>query len=370
MRLKLKERLARVFNLPLLRRIKFHYDRLTLNADGHFFRRLMIGLLSVVAVAALLVSAVEGPKDSVGGFLDHLSASFYWAVTTVMGSGDSSYVHTWAGYIVSWLLVLFGVAIVATITGALVGFLIDYLLKEGQGMGAAGYRDHIVVCGWNPTARDLVAELGHDDYDARVVILHNADKNPAPGERIYFVHGDVTTAVDLERAGIKEAMAAVICPSDTSDEADMRSILAVMAVHAIAPTVRTVVEVNNPAHVEHFQRAGADEILVTTRISSRLLARSSLYPGLAELVTDIVSGGEGSELYRVELPSSYVGLTIDELSAHLRAEHRATLLAVGRRGHATVNPPADFLLEPGDDAIVVAESLGELAPLKPDHSEA
>jgi hypothetical protein len=29
-----------------------------------------------------------------------------------------------------------------------------------------------------------------------------------------------------------------------------------------------------------------------------------------------------------------------------------------------VNPGADFRLEPGDDAIVVAESLGELAPLK------
>ena len=30
--------------------------------------------------------------------------------------------------------------------------LIDYLLKEGQGMGASGYRDHIIVCGWNSTS--------------------------------------------------------------------------------------------------------------------------------------------------------------------------------------------------------------------------
>ena len=33
-------------------------------------------------------------------------------------------------------------------------------------------------------------------------------------------------------------------------------------------------------------------------------------------------------------------------------------------GHAFVNPGADFILEPGDDAIVVAESLGSLAPLE------
>ena len=116
-------------------------------------------------------------------------------------------------------------------------------------------------------------------------------------------------------------MAAVVCPADPTNEADMRSILAVMAIESIAPQVRTVVEVNNPAHVEHFRRAKADEIMVTSRIASRLLARSSLYPGLAELVTDIVSGGEGSELYRVNLPDDYIGHSIDELSA--RAARRA-----------------------------------------------
>jgi voltage-gated potassium channel len=156
----------------------------------------------------------------------------------------------------------------------------------------------------------------------------------------------------------------VVCPADASNEADMRSILVVMAIESIAPRVRTVVEANNPQHVQHFRRANADEIMVTSRIASRLLARSSLYPGLAELVTDIVSGGEGSELYRISLPTEFIGLSVDELSAKLRADHAATLLAIGRNGHAQVNPPSDFRLTEGDDAIVVAESLGTLAPLE------
>ena len=119
-----------------------------------------------------------------------------------------------------------------------------------------------------------------------------------------------------------------------------------------------MVEVNNPAHVEHFQRADADEILVSSQLVSRLMARTSLYPGLAGLVTDIVSGGEGSELYRVSLPDEYVGLSVDELSAKLRLEHRATLLSVSRGGQSYVNPPEDFRLSNGDDLVVVAESLG------------
>ncbi len=357
-------RVVRVaFSAPLLRRLAFHVNRLTGNVDRSFFLRLFAGLLGFVLVAALLVTLIEGPRDGVGEFFASLSSSFYWGVTTVMGSGDSSYVRTPGGFVISWVLVLFGVAIVASITGALVGFVIDFILKEGQGMGAAGYRDHIVVCGWNPTARDLIAELSGDEYEHRIVVIHDSDKNPA-GSEVYFVSGDVTAADTLRRAGIEEAMAAVVCPSDASNEADMRSILAVMAIESVAPHVRTVVEVNNPQHVAHFERANADEIMVTSRISSRLLARSSLYPGLAQIVTDIVSGGEGSELYRIALPEDFIGLSVDELSARLRGEHAATLLAIGRDGHARVNPPADFRLEAGDDAVVVAEGLGTLAPLE------
>ena len=363
----MRRRIARLvsvaFAAPLLRRLGFHIERLTHNVDRSFFVRLFAGLFGIVLIGALLVTLIEGPRDSVGEFFSSLSGSIYWGVTTVMGSGDASYVHTPGGFVISWLLVLFGVAIVASITGALVGFVIDFILKEGQGMGASGYRDHIVVCGWNSTARELVAELSGDDYHHKIVVIHDADKNPA-GNDVYFVSGDVTNADDLRRTGIEEAMAAVVCPADASNEADMRSILSVMAIEAIAPRVRTVVEVNNPQHVDHFRRANADEILVTSRISSRLLARSSLYPGLAEIVTDIVSGGEGSELYRVSLPAEFIGLSVDELSAKLRGEHAATLLAIGRNGHAHVNPPSDFRLAEGDDAVVVAESLGTLAPLQ------
>ena len=103
---------------------------------------------------------------------------------------------------------------------------------------------------------------------------------------------------------------------------------------------------------------------MTSSLASRLLARSALYPGLTGLVTDIVSGGEGSELYRVHLPEAYVGLSVDEASARLRAEHRATLLAVGRGTTTIVNPTTDFHIESRDEALVVAESLGTLAPLK------
>ena len=353
----MRKRLRQVYRHPLIQRVVWHLKRIGKNVDPHFFISLLSGLIVVVGLAALAVMILE--KDpTITGY----GETFYWAITTVMGQGDASHVTTWGGWFVSWLLVLFGVGIVATITGALLGFVIDFLLKEGQGMGASGYEDHIVICGWNVTARELVQELRSDDYDHKVVVLHEADRNPADND-VYFVRGDATKADDLKRAGIEHASAAIVCPLDPSDEADMRSILIVLAIESIAPRVRTVAEVNNPAHANHFKRADVDELLITSRLTAHLLARSSLYPGLTDLVTDLVSGGDGSELYRIALPEDYVGLTIDELSARMRADHQATLLAVSRNGSTHLNPPTGFRLETGDNAVVVAESLGTLAPL-------
>lgn len=350
--------LGPLFSSPLLRRVGWHLARVRGAVDRRFFLQLLGGAFILVLIAAGLITVVEKPLT-----LGSLGASVNWGIQTVLGQGDSSFVTSPVGWVVGWFFSLFGVAIIGTLTGALVALVIDFLLKEGQGLGASGYRDHIVVCGWNQTARDLIDELRGDEYRARIVVLAQADKNPA-GEGVYFVNGDSTDTAALERAGIREAKAALIFPAVANNEADMHSILTIMAIESLAPAVRTVAEVNNPAHVEHFRRARVDEILVTSRLASRLLARSALYPGLTELVTDIVSGGDGSELYRVTLPEDYLGLTIDDVSRHLRADHRATLLAVTRGSRTYTNPSRDFVIEAGDDALVLAESLGTLAPLK------
>jgi voltage-gated potassium channel len=181
---------------------------------------------------------------------------------------------------------------------------------------------------------------------------------------VYFVRGKAADEADLIRAGIEHASSAIICPSDTSDEADLRSILTILAIETIAPRVRTVVEVNNPANVPHFRRANADEVLVTSKLASHLLARSAIYPGLSELVTDIVSGGKGSELYRVDLPEDLIGKTIDEVATRFRSEHEATVLAVSRNGEVHTNPVPGFKVQSGDNLVVVAESLGALQPLR------
>jgi voltage-gated potassium channel len=348
-----------LLSVPILSRFAYHTRRIRRQIGGRFFRPLLIVLGIVILGCAAVMTFVE-KEATVASF----GRSVYWSLLTVLGQGDVGYTEGPAGWVVHWLLAILGVGLLAAVTGAVVGFVIDFLLKEGQGMGASGYEGHIVVCGWNSTARDLIDELRLDEYSARIVLIHDADKNPA-GDGVYFVRGDATNEEDLERAGIPKAAAAIICPATPTDDADMRSILIVLAIETMAPQVRTVVEVNNPRHVLHFRRANVDEVLVTPVVASHLLARTAMYPGLSALVTDMVSGGPaGSELYRVVLPDDYVAGSIDDLSARMRAQHQSTLLAVARAGSIFLNPESDFRLQSGDEAVVVSRSLRNLAPLR------
>ena len=191
-----------LFSSPVFRRLGWHIARVRGAVDRRFFGQLLLGAFVLVLIAASIITLVEKPLTFAS-----LGASMNWGVQTILGQGDSSYVTSPVGWVVGWFFSLFGIAIIGTLTGALVALVIDFLLKEGQGLGASGYTDHIIVCGWNTTARDLVDELKGDDYHSKVVVIADLEKNPA-GSGVYFVRGDATNAEDLERAGIHEAAAA------------------------------------------------------------------------------------------------------------------------------------------------------------------
>ena len=346
-----------LINAPLVRRIAWYGRQLREQLNPSIVARVLLALLVVVALVALVEMIAERQVS-----VDDYAESFFWALTSLMGNGDPGFATGPIGGLLYVVLIATGLIMIGLVTGAIIAVIIDFLLKEGQGLGASGFRDHIVICGWNPTAREAVDELRSDTYRRKLVLINDAERNPAE-KLVYYVRGDPSNGDDLKRADIEDAEAALVFPDDSSNESDMKSILVVMAIESIAPAVRTVVEVNNPRHVEHFKRAHADEIIVTPRLASHLVARAALYPGLSDLVSDMVSGGAGSELYRVKIPDDYLGLPIDEVSQRFRDDHHATLLAVNRLGQTHINPAADFKLMAGDEALVVADHLGSLKPV-------
>src|SRR5262245_52465326 len=138
----------RVRSTVSFRRWFFYFRQIGSGIDRRFFLALIPFVLILAAIGALIVTLMEKPLT-----VEDLGASFNWALLATVGRAPAGYVTTAPGWFVYWILVLLGVTLVGTITAAIVAAIVNFVLKEGQGMGVSGFRDHIVVCGWNATAR-------------------------------------------------------------------------------------------------------------------------------------------------------------------------------------------------------------------------
>src|SRR5258706_12460016 len=153
---------------PTVRRFLWYARQIGSAVDRRLFLAVVPFVLILDGIGAVVVTLAEKTLDP-GSF----GASFNWALLTTMGRPPAGFVVTPVGWLVFWVLVVFGVTLVGTITAALVAVIVQFILKEGQGMGRSGFHDHGVVCGWNATARDLIRELRRDDSRVRIVLIHS-----------------------------------------------------------------------------------------------------------------------------------------------------------------------------------------------------
>ena len=197
--------LARPFRplveLPFFRRVAFHARRISEEMDVHFFRTLFLSLLVIV-----VMSSSRGRPRRGGQALDRGVGRHG---LLVRHHGDrlrrlQLRRRAPAASSSARLLAFFGVAIVAALTAAVVGFVIDFLLKEGQGMGAIGLpATTSSSAGGTPRPGSWSTSSRVTSSPRRSCCCTTAEHNPA-GAGVYFVRGDVDQREsDLERAGIE-----------------------------------------------------------------------------------------------------------------------------------------------------------------------
>src|SRR2546430_2662941 len=112
-------RKRRLLRSPSLTRLTWYARVLASNID----RRLFLGVIPLVLVldgiGAFFVTIFEKPIT-----LDSFGASLNWALLTTMGRPPANFVTGPGGWTVFWILVVFGVALVGTITAALVAVVV------------------------------------------------------------------------------------------------------------------------------------------------------------------------------------------------------------------------------------------------------
>lgn len=316
---------------------------------------LFVGTTTFIYLGSLLFWRVEGVcNPSVGSRFN----CFYWIITTMstVGYGDISPATT-TGKIIAMVIMFVGVAFMGLFSGSIASKLVEHDIKGGMGMLDLDLEGHVVICGWNHHAKNLVDNiLEYRKED--IAVIANLQQKPYNHNHVFFVRGDPTNETDLHRANIDKAKTAIVI-TDTSngdlDSADARIILTTLAIETINPEVYTCAEIIDSKNITHLRNAHVDEVITSGEFSGRLMARTALSHGISKVITQLLTRNDKSDLQKVTLPRQLVGKTFDELFVKFRdKEDPIILVAVERGTDVIMNPPRDFQTEQGDNVIIIS----------------
>ncbi|HEX2030047.1 MAG TPA: NAD-binding protein [Actinomycetota bacterium] len=322
---------------------------------------LVIGSLlaaGLLVVCGVLFFAFEAGANRE---VDHIGDGFLWVTRTLLQQEPPFEPATWVGTVLYYVVVITGVGIIAMVTGAIASKIVEVVMRKDAGMGRAAYSGHIVICGWSPQGDEIVRELHAPDVkDPRpVAIVARLASNPVEDDLVTFIRGTPNDAQALRRAGIERAETAIILadssnPSAGPDERDAMTLLTTLAVESLNADVHTCVEVIRSENVAHFQRAKADELVVSAELTGNLLAASAITHGMSQVIEEL-TGHHGSEFYRVDAPPALRGVRFADALERVKVRADALLIGIASDGlRVDLNPPADRVIGKDDHLLVIA----------------
>ncbi len=335
--------------------VSFHHSLLFLLKREKLFLLLAINL-GIILIASIVFYLLEhGVNKGLGSFLDAL----YWAVisVTTTGYGDITPV-TPAGKVTAIFVVFSGLALLSLFTARIASVFVEEKIREGKGLETIKLKDHIVLCGWNRNADEVIEALLRflPAQKVSLVLLNELSEDEAEALRFKyrdqgfkFLRGDFAREDVLARANISQARSAIVL-ADTAgqhsqEKADERTILATLAIKSMAPGVKTCAELLNPENEQHLRRAKVDEIVIRGEHIGSLIAGATASPGLPRIISTLLSPEEENKLWKVEIPPRFIGKKVGELAAYFREKHQALLIALltEKKGLALENILTDDL---------------------------
>ena len=326
-------------------------------------RRTLRGSVPILLGAMVLVILVESvvvyfAERGINSDFQNWGDCLWWIVVTIstVGYGDKIPI-TLVGRSMAFIAMLVGPVVLVSFVGSLGTVFYDEWQKGAKGMSQITSKGHILICGWNAAAIDIISELRQSSNFKRTpitIVDDTIDTNPRKDSGISFVYGNPSDMKTLEQANTREASYAIILAKNQTGIADQQTVLTVLAIEAINPEIHTCAEVNDPANECHVRRAGCDVIVNTNMLTSKLLALSLENPAANRVITQLASF-RGSEIYRVRIPQEAEGHRFDDTLSNYKKGCDVIIIGIERGNEILINPSGDVQLIRDDHLLVISE---------------
>ena len=362
------------------------------------FFQVSAGILITMVIGGLVIQVLETGEITEG------DTPFWWAIVTMttVGYGDYS-PSSPQGRLFAIIIMFIGISLVSLLTASISSIFVVQNIREGKGLEKLNLKNHIILCGWNPSAIRVLESI----YDRiiqtkenEVVLVNDLDekeiaqiKNKFPKMTVHFVAGDFTHEEILQKANVLMSNTVVILPNIAAGENephDEKTVFATLTIKNLDSSLRVIAYIYDRENLTHIKRANADEVVVVDDMSTHLLASHVIDPGVPQIANQLINSGSSYHFKRKQIPDEFVGKTFDALFNHFRSKDGSILiglyaedenLGIGEilstdtsaldefierklkeggvplhdqsKIHVSVNPKKNYVLQDGEHAIII-----------------
>ncbi len=245
-------------------------------------RNLIIGVIYTLTVMMLGVTAYMTAGWS-------LREAFYMVVTTVytVGYEEVRPINTPTLYAITVSLILFGCTGVIFLTGALVQFFTLSQINKLIGIKRMNTQidqlsGHVVVCGYGRLGSVLARSLSASSAGFVIIEPNEARAAEAREQGFLCIHGDATNEKILLAAGITRAAALATVVSE-----DALNVFITLSARAINPNLSIVARGELASTENKLIQAGADKVVLPTKIGAERVAELLLYQESARVIESL-----------------------------------------------------------------------------------
>ncbi|MCK5682107.1 NAD-binding protein [bacterium] len=356
----------------------FRYLRLWIRRHNYLRLRLTRMLLLVLClnlIFGLLFFLAE--RNSQPG-LDLLD-SIWWAMVTMttVGYGDLSPQTDIGRFFIAYPCMLLGIAIIGYLLGLAAESIFDHISKKKRGLVQITKENHIIICNFPnlDKLKRLTAELKlHPAYENSFFVIVSDTITKLPDtlkpEEFAFVVGNPNRETVLQKANIEAAAGVFILAGDPlNSDADSITFAIATVVGLLRQEYKSnykvVAELIHKENLPLLEKARVDGIVTPEGLSDCLLAQEFLYPGIHEIITQIVSNEIGSQFYILE--TKLAGHKVADIQIEV-LKHPANLQVIGiiKAGKTILNPAKDMIIEKSDKLIMLAEHRRDFSLIEDD----